>query len=132
MAYTPTNWKKGDVVTSEKLNNIESATGAFYVNFDYDQSSQTWSVDKTLAEIGDALDAGKVVIGAIGTRHLLISEYEVEDGSLAYIEFKDVGLVVDELNHIIRENHYIIEGDDVESEVVEINVGHLIDDAING
>ena len=24
MAYTPTNWKTGDVITAEKLNNMES------------------------------------------------------------------------------------------------------------
>lgn len=27
MAYTPTNWQCGDVVTAEKLNNIESGIG---------------------------------------------------------------------------------------------------------
>lgn len=62
MSYTPTNWKAGDVITSEKLNKLEngvagSGGGALIVN---DNDSGT--LDKTWQEISDAVEAGSVVL----------------------------------------------------------------------
>lgn len=63
MAYTPTTWKNGDVVTSTKLNKLETAAAPFIVTFTVDWSGEdpTATADKTLAEIEAAWDAGMVV-----------------------------------------------------------------------
>lgn len=68
MSYTPTEWKTGDVITAEKLNNMESgivggqelfiihATGVAAAP----GTSTTPVVDKTYEEIADALQHGKI------------------------------------------------------------------------
>lgn len=63
MAYTPTNWQAGDVVTSTKLNKLETAAAPFIVTFTVDWSGEdpTATADKTFAEIEAAWDAGMVV-----------------------------------------------------------------------
>lgn len=70
MAYEPTNWRTGDVVTSAKLNKIEQgiASGGsdmFIVTLTgiYDESTgtSTYSADKTFAEIDAAFRARKAV-----------------------------------------------------------------------
>lgn len=52
MSYTPTNWKTGDVVTSEKLNKLENgvatAGGVLVVN-----ASESGMLDHTWQEIAD-------------------------------------------------------------------------------
>lgn len=69
MAYTPTEWKSGDVITAEKLNNIEegisesSSSDIFVVKFT--QNGSTWTADKTLSEINSAVGNGTPVIGVI-------------------------------------------------------------------
>lgn len=52
MSYTPTNWKKGDVITSTKLNKLEQgvANGILVVGVD----TETGTMDKTWQEIHDA------------------------------------------------------------------------------
>lgn len=53
MSYEPTNWKKGDVVTSEKLNKIENgiaAVGVLVCTAD----AETGSLNHTWQEIHDA------------------------------------------------------------------------------
>lgn len=62
MAYEPTNWKSGDVVTSAKLNKLEQGVvdaggGALVVT----ANDVTGAFDKTWQEINDALIAGKRV-----------------------------------------------------------------------
>ena len=70
MAYTPTEWKSGDVITAEKLNNIEegiSNSNIFIVNISAHGSGGSYTVtsDKTYTEIRAAYDAGKIIIGNI-------------------------------------------------------------------
>lgn len=51
MAYTPTNWKTGDVVTSSKLNNIETGitdANSMIVIVDFDDD--TGNLDITAGE----------------------------------------------------------------------------------
>lgn len=70
MSYTPTVWKKGDKITSEKLNKLEngvagSGGGVLVVHANDD----TGVFDKTWQEIHDALAAGEIVVlpsGSIG------------------------------------------------------------------
>ena len=63
MAYTPTVWETGDVITAEKLNKAENGIAAasdmmFFV--DYGETSSV--LDKTAGEIKTACEAGKIVI----------------------------------------------------------------------
>lgn len=49
MAYEPTNWKTGDVITAEKLNKIETelASKFFIVGATYDTDANTVTLTKT-------------------------------------------------------------------------------------
>lgn len=54
MSYTPTEWKKGDVVTSEKLNKLEggvAAGGVLVVEATLDAGTQDLVLNKTAGEI---------------------------------------------------------------------------------
>ena len=62
MAYEPTNWKSGDVVTSAKLNKLEQAVasgGVMVVNATFDGGVAT--LDKTWQEIYDDIASGSFV-----------------------------------------------------------------------
>lgn len=65
MSYEKQSWSSGDVVTSSKLNHIESgieeASSANFFVATYTKSDDTWGCDKTLAEILAAIEAGKSV-----------------------------------------------------------------------
>lgn len=91
MAYTPTEWASGDVVTSAKLNKLEQgvagAGGAFIVNaVDYPEDLY-YQLDKTWLEIRNALLNGERVILAeiFGDESYVNSYYSVisirEEGS---------------------------------------------------
>lgn len=65
MSYTPTEWKSGDVITSEKLNNLEQGVadassggggGVLIVN------DVSGTLDKTWKEIYDATTGGKLCL----------------------------------------------------------------------
>lgn len=61
MSYTPTTWNSGDVVTSAKLNNIETGISnatPLIIAFNED----TGTCDHTWQEIHDALAAGQMVL----------------------------------------------------------------------
>ena len=63
MAYTPTNWQTGDVVTAEKLNKLENAlagggTSPLIVRVLED----TRETDKTTREIKTAFESGITVL----------------------------------------------------------------------
>lgn len=69
MSYTPTEWKTGDVITADKLNNMESGiaySGVFVItatNVASKSNPQTQpTLDKTFLEITDAIKAGKVPV----------------------------------------------------------------------
>lgn len=58
MAYEPTNWKSGDIVTSAKLNKLEKGVqdaGCLAVNATCDPNTGITTLDKTWQEIHDAL-----------------------------------------------------------------------------
>lgn len=66
MSYEPTVWKSGDVVTSAKLNKLEQGVAGggsggdnFRVTFTYNED--TWVCDKTLQEICEAEETGKII-----------------------------------------------------------------------
>lgn len=67
MAYVPTNWATGDVITAEKLNKIENGivdanSQTYPVNITIDGENMTFTCDKTWNEIKTAYENGKHVI----------------------------------------------------------------------
>ena len=62
MSYTPTTWATGDVITAEKLNNMESgivgAGSVLMVRFDL----ETGQADKTWNEIANCMANGGLVL----------------------------------------------------------------------
>lgn len=70
MTYTKTTWANGDVITAQKLNNLENGVeaannfgGAFYVTFTETDDNGTIICNKTGTEINTALNEGKVIVG---------------------------------------------------------------------
>ena len=65
MAYEPTNWKDGDLVTSAKLNKIEQGI-ADAISSPYfivgDDPNNSWKLNRTYKEVEDAFLAGKIPI----------------------------------------------------------------------
>lgn len=71
MSYTPTEWKKGDKVTSAKLNKLEQGVadaGVLVVNYDV----ATDALDKTWQEIADAPFATIKNLGSEATAYAFI------------------------------------------------------------
>lgn len=68
MAYTPTTWKSGDVVTSAKLNKLETgvanAGGVFRVLF---TDNGSWECEKTFAEVLEAYNAGMRIYAQVSS-----------------------------------------------------------------
>lgn len=64
MAYTPTTWATGDVITATKLNNMEqgiaNAGGAVQVGYTFEDGTIT--LDKTWQEINDGMAAGNTYV----------------------------------------------------------------------
>lgn len=71
MSYDPTNWKAGDVISSQKLNKLEQGVadaggggGALAVHIQKEVISEDethYTADKTAGEIKAALESGQVV-----------------------------------------------------------------------
>lgn len=64
MAYVKTTWQTGDVITAEKLNNMEGgieAAAPLYVDIESEDGT-TFTASETMATIGAALQAGRIVI----------------------------------------------------------------------
>lgn len=95
MAYEPTNWKTGDVVTSAKLNKLEqgvaAGSGVLVVNKDKIPPS---TLDKTWQEIFDAASTGVVFLVSVGVSEVSTdlvrtvytddSTYSLEDSASIY------------------------------------------------
>ncbi len=71
MAYTPTEWKNGDVITAEKLNNIERGienSGVFtiHVTADFNMGQPPTLTNVTVLESADSImeayDQGKIIV----------------------------------------------------------------------
>lgn len=63
MAYEPTNWKSGDVVTSAKLNKLEQGVANTVVVCDISLADSTSSMTGT--ELLNAINAGYYVVGRL-------------------------------------------------------------------
>ena len=69
MSYSPTNWKNGDIVTAEKLNNLENgvqealAGGVLFVPCNLDLGMKyTLTATKTAGEIYTAAQNGALIV----------------------------------------------------------------------
>lgn len=51
MAYTPTNWQDGDIITAEKLNNLEQGIAA-----------NEQGIEDTTLEFSDPNEDGNIVL----------------------------------------------------------------------
>ena len=93
MSYTPTEWKTGDIVSSQRLNKLEEgAKDAYEVMVINDNDG---ALDKTWQEIYDAMAQGKLCVirtdfgtpeggifnGAVNNVVLESGEYLVKVGS---------------------------------------------------
>lgn len=65
MAYEPNTWKKGDIVTAQKLNHLEegvaSGSGVFVVDVNYDQQSSINSLAVKAGVIAEHIDADELI-----------------------------------------------------------------------
>lgn len=92
MSYTPTEWKSGDVITSENLNKLEQGVaaagggggGVLKVNITWNEDYSTGTLDKTYAEILSAFQIEFVIS---------ISE---ESGAFALFLVTEVGYINEE------------------------------------
>ena len=63
MAYTPNNWKDGDVITAEKMNKIENAVSPLIITLTGETTSNGQPyVNATADDVLAALEAGKCLI----------------------------------------------------------------------
>ena len=66
MAYTPTVWKTGDVITAVKLNKAEDgiadAYDVMYVDFAFNAETHEYVTESVLADVLEAIGDGKYVV----------------------------------------------------------------------
>lgn len=81
MSYTPTEWKTGDIVSSQRLNKLEEGVKDAYEVMVINDTLGT--LDKTWQEIYDAMSQGKmcVVRIALGASGGPISTHTVSDAA---------------------------------------------------
>ena len=77
---------KNGVWKTAPLNDTPSG-GRFVVTFSYDEGTETWSTDKTLAECVAAWNAGQTLFAYnVGTpTYIPMSSYNSEDAYMAFV-----------------------------------------------
>lgn len=86
MSYTPTNWSRGDVVTSAKLNKLEngvadaSGGGVLVVNAEIDPETGIATLDKTWQEIYDSKPFVLRLVFQDAVSQMIISSIHEMDG----------------------------------------------------
>lgn len=129
MAYTPTEWQSGDIVTSAKLNKIEQGIagaggGIMYVTISYDESEgePVYSADNTLDEIIAAVGAGRDVRATMaqgGGYYYLTSCGD--DSVSKHAEFNQVAVFPNEdLSSTYLSSTYIHMNNEGSGDVVEV------------
>lgn len=108
MSYTPTTWQTGDTITAEKLNNMES--GIENVNEPFvitcTPTAQDFSgvMDKTVAEINEAYEAGRKIFFRLilgGDTYQEVSLNDVGKGGLAYPSFNAICCIAANNNYML-------------------------------
>ena len=106
MSYTPTEWQTGDTITAEKLNKmedgIENANEPFLVTCTPTAQDLSGTMDKTVAEINAAYEAGQKIVFKVmenATNYMMVDcSAQYFDGHVypsfnAYIIMTGVGIV---------------------------------------
>lgn len=94
MSYTPTEWKTGDVITAEKLNNMEQGVAGSAKALFLELNPGTFALNKTWREINSALSAGALCLFTIpeedaGTSLAVVSTtYQEENKYYVYLNFE--------------------------------------------
>ena len=94
MSYTKTIWQSGDVVTSEKLNKIETgietaSNSVLIVQITNGETSGTYVADKTAKEIYNAFNSGVACFACLFGQNILSAETIVgEVNSYYWIIFR--------------------------------------------
>lgn len=90
MSYTPTNWQNGDTITAEKLNKmeggIESANAPnapFVVTLTPTSLNYSGEMDKTVAEIYAAYEAGRKIVSKVVVSE---TEFMYTDVTMVYFD----------------------------------------------
>lgn len=109
MAYTPTVWKTGDVVSSEKLNKMENgianagggASNLFEILVDYDVFSGWYEVDSNISfdDIVNAYRQGKLIYLVIDLDPdhngvYPLADLNVESGQVRFVQVGQNGINV--------------------------------------
>ena len=96
MSYTPTEWKTGDVITAEKLNNMESGIfGSAKVLF-VELNTETGAIDKTWNEINSAIASGVLCLIAMPegndghSTNVLTGSLRINNQYNVYVNFETV------------------------------------------
>ncbi len=87
MAYTPTEWKSGDVITAEKLNNMEegiSDSNVLIVNTHWDNTTSKDMIDLPFEKMVEATNSGKIIVLNYGGPIPLTPEYTPSGIDLYY------------------------------------------------
>lgn len=102
MAYTPTVWETGDIITAAKLNNIEQGIEAsvpYWVTFSDDNQSGAVVSDKTYDEVVAAWNAGKFIIGRYGDTIMELQRFSAGSFLFGHVHCNssstDLGVYVD-------------------------------------
>ena len=86
MAYTPTSWSSGDVVTSEKLNKIEDGIeNATMVVVNVSYADEAYRADATIDDIEDAISDGKTVIAKYAGECYNLASVSVGDSTKSIV-----------------------------------------------
>ena len=67
MSYTPTTWETGDVITADKLNNIENGVvnAKEVAVFEFTPDGASVTTDCTPQDVANAYESGKVCLAKI-------------------------------------------------------------------
>lgn len=118
MSYTPTNWKSGDIVTSEKLNKIENCLMeiAESVNSEFVIPIFTWNesgelvCNMTIDELNTAIHNGKKCLGCFQKDEDIYNFYILQESS-------------DTEYHFQQNNEFISLVKEDENDMIEYNIG---------
>lgn len=101
MAYTPTEWKSGDVITAEKLNKLEegvasagdgsSDSNEFIINVSSD-SQYNVVMDKTFDEVEAAYNSGKILKAKFGDSDYRLKGREISMGGTEFRFVSDISI----------------------------------------
>lgn len=109
MSYTPNTWQDGDTITAAKLNNMESgienANTPFVVNLTPTAQDFSGTMDKTVAEMKTAYQAGQRIVYRVWMSEGEYTEAEVTmvytKTSYTYPSFN--AFIIDDGNNLLIE-----------------------------